>query len=453
MSTWSEEAHGREKPDPASPGVSDERTAASDDRPRLLFVSPQFLFPMDAGGKIRTANILKNLKNGAFQIDLISPAPAVKGRTQGHGDPSSDLLEKWRPALSEICDTFHAWPGPASGPIARARRVAGLLTPLPVSIWTDATGAARAAVADAVRKGPDLIIYDYIHSLALRPTGATPAASIGAETPTIVFTHNLETEIFRRHRDLAEGPMRLLYAAEAAKMARFEGAGVRAVDGVIAVSEKDASAFKDQFDASDVQAIPTGVDLEFFSFESPADDADPIVTFTGSMDWRANQEGLSWFLHEVWPHIAAARPDAAFRVIGKNPPPGLVKAAKDAGANWTFTGFVDDIRDHARGAAYVIPIRAGSGTRIKAFEAMAMGAPVVSTTVGVEGLELTPVEHYLNADDPQAFAVAVVRLLNEPEMRNDLAQRARARVEARQSQAAAAAVFEAYCLRILKGRG
>jgi glycosyltransferase involved in cell wall biosynthesis len=127
----------------------------------------------------------------------------------------------------------------------------------------------------------------------------------------------------------------------------------------------------------------------------------------------------------------------------------MVEAAAAKRFNWRFTGFVDDVRDHARGEAYVIPLRVGGGTRIKAYEAMAMGVPVVSTALGVEGLPVTPGEHFLLADDARGFAAAVVRLLAEPALGARLAGAARRLVEENFSHAAAARVFERHCLAVL----
>ena len=403
-------------------------------RPRLLFVSPQFLFPMDAGGKIRTANILKHMKGGAFHIDLIAPVATEDER-------------KWRGEITALADEFHAFApsGDARSVAGRLARAAALFTPSPVSVGSGGVGPARAAVAAGLARGADLVVYDYVHSAAFAPR-ASAAASV-------IFAHNVETEIFRRHVGAAGFPMKLVYALEAVKMARFERRAAGSVDGVIAVSARDADFFRKETKAPFVASVPTGVDADFFAYAPPPDDAPPDIVFTGSMDWRANIDGLGWFMDRVWPLIADARPDARpdarLTVVGRNPPRALQDAAQARGINWRFTGFVEDVRDHARGAVYVIPLRVGGGTRLKAFEAMAMGLPVVSTALGVEGLELRAGEHYLEADEAPLFAEAVLHLLADPARRRALSAAARARVEARHSHAMAARAFEDACLRVL----
>jgi glycosyltransferase involved in cell wall biosynthesis len=164
------------------------------------------------------------------------------------------------------------------------------------------------------------------------------------------------------------------------------------------------------------------------------------------MDWLANIDGIEFLMNEIWPQIAAAEPAAKVLVVGRNPPERLVEAARRRALPWTFTGFVDDIRPYVHASdAYLIPLRIGSGTRIKAYEAMAMGCPVVSTTIGVEGLPLDPDHHYLRADSPGAFASAVVRLLADRALRRQLARAARDYVQSHFGWKGVATAFEGIC--------
>lgn len=383
---------------------------------------------MDAGGKIRSAGILKHLKGGAFETRLVMPAAA-------------EAATRWKSEIDLLADAAAMYrPGPR-GFALTARRAAGLFSKTPVSAHADADAAARKAVGAALRDGPDLVVFDYVQSLAM--------ASARLAIPHLFFAHNVESEILNRHAAVAKGVMKTVWRHEAAKMRRFEMRACKAANGVIAVSARDADIFRAEFGASMALAIPTGVDPDYFRFSPPADDAPPELVFTGSMDWKANQDGLCWFMDEVWPLIMADRPDAKFTIVGKSPPPAMIARAKARALNWRFTGFVDDIRDHARGAAFVIPLRVGGGTRIKAFEAMAMGLPVVSTSLGVEGLPVKPGEHCLTADDPRAFAAAMLRLIDNPDLRARLAAAARSHVENNFSHRAAARKFEECCLEIL----
>jgi glycosyltransferase involved in cell wall biosynthesis len=247
--------------------------------------------------------------------------------------------------------------------------------------------------------------------------------------------------------------MRLLWPGQARKMQRFEADTLRRFDRVIAVSKRDARALQERFALPRVDPVDTGVDLVFFQSTPrpalPARDAGTIV-FTGVMDSPANIEGIRFLLDRVWPAIVAVRPAARLLVVGRNPPESLVRAAP---TGVRFTGTVDDIRPHVAAAHLaVIPLNVGSGTRIKAFEAMAMGRPVVSTTVGVEGLDVVPGEHLLVADDPAGFVAAILRLLDDPRLGDTLAGNARALIEEKFSWAHVARQFEAVCLDALAAR-
>jgi glycosyltransferase involved in cell wall biosynthesis len=232
-------------------------------------------------------------------------------------------------------------------------------------------------------------------------------------------------------------------------MRRFEAAALRAFDGVIAVSERDGQEFKQAYGIAAPRVIPTGVDLDFFSWTAPTAPGaaqPPTAVFTASMDSAANIDGVRFFMAEVWPLVLARQADAHFVVIGRNPPAALLREAQGR-PGVRFTGYVDDVRQHVRPAqVFVMPLRVGGGTRLKAFEGMAMGCPVLSTTVGIEGLDVTPGLHFLLADSAADLAAAVLRLFSEAPLRVALSRAARQVVEKRFGHRVAAQAFERICL-------
>jgi glycosyltransferase involved in cell wall biosynthesis len=399
-------------------------------RSRLLFVSPRFLFPMDQGGKIRTGNILRAMKGGAFDLTLASPAPADHARYAADTAAASDR--------------FIWWPERQPSPI---RRVMALASRLPVAAATDRSAAGTAVVRAALAEKPDVVVVDFPHADVLVP-GRIEAASL-------MFTHNVEAEIFERHANRARGLWRLIWADQSRKMTRLEQDSLARYDTVLAVSERDRDALAKRYCLPAVEAIETGVDLDFFGM-SPAEAADPgadggTIVFTATMSWAANVDGIHFLLDEVFPLLLRARPQIRAVIIGRNPPASLSDKIRDRGLPVTLTGFVDDIRPHvAEANVYVIPLFVGSGTRIKAFEAMAMGRPVVSTTLGVEGLDVTDGENYLRADDAASFARSILTLMDDASMRVRLAAAARRLVEDRFSWSRVARQFEAICLRTLQ---
>jgi glycosyltransferase involved in cell wall biosynthesis len=398
-------------------------------RPRLLFVSPRFLFPADSGGKIRTTQILRNLRGGAFEVTLLSPS-------------SAHLRAQHAADIAAVCDRFEWWEEDARGAWHALTRLRHVFSDLPIPVASDRSAHGARAVAAALAQRPDLAVFDFPHSAVLAP------ATIG--TPSALFTHNVEAEIFRRHLEVAANPItRALWEQQHARMVGFERQTLQRFDRVIAVSDRDARVFAETYGVSSVRVIPTGVDLDYFAYAAPQ--PKQRVVFTGSMDWLANIDGIDWFMDEVWPRVLAREPEASMTVIGRTPPERLVSKARARGFAWSFTGFVDDVRPRAQGASvFVIPLRVGGGTRIKAFEAMAMGIPVVSTAIGVEGLAIEDGRHYLRADDADGFAAAVVRLLAEPALGLELSVAARHHVEAKFSNRAAGRAFEVICLEAMK---
>ena len=400
-------------------------------RPRLLFVSPRFLFPMNEGGKIRTGNLLRGLKGGAFEIALASPAPAG--------------VDAFAADIDAACDRFVSWPARRA---STRERTLALAASVPVSVATDRSATGRAAIARAVAEWrPGVIVADFPHATVLLPDRTEAALAM--------FTHNVEAEIFERHARQTSGVRALVWHDQARKMRRFEGEALRRYDSVIAVSTRDADALKRRYGLKRVEPIDTGVDLEFFRLmPPPARERADTVVFTGVMDSPANIDGIAFLMDDIWPLVARARPDARALVVGRNPAASLIATARQRGLPWSFTGSVADIRPHvAEGDVSVIPLRIGSGTRIKAFEAMAMGRPVVATGVGIEGLDIEADRHFLQADEAASFAAAIVRLLDDAALRQRIAGAARTRLEERFSWATVARQFEAICGRAARTGG
>ena len=396
-------------------------------RPRLVFISPVFLFPNDAGGKIRTTNVLRGMKGGAFDVTLVSVATANQEK-------------RWEAEIEGVCDKFISWEAEASQP--KWLRALDLLSALPVNVIVDRTVNGTAAVqAAAESSAADVIVFDFVHSAVLWPAHLSCAS--------VCFTHNVEAEIFARHAKVATDPLRRwMWSSQHKKMQRFEREALARFTAVVAVSDRDARFLRDKYELADVRSIPTGVDLDFFSWqEPPAVDAagPPTVVFTGSMDWAANIDGVQYFLKEVWPLVVLEQADARFVVVGRNPPASLVALAHRM-QNVELTGFVDDVRPYVHSAhAFVIPLLVGGGTRIKAFEAMAMGCPIVSTSIGTEGLGAEAEVHFLERDSAREMARAVLALLRDGDLRHRLSKDARAVVERRFGHQVAAGVFEEIC--------
>ena len=394
-------------------------------KPKLLFISTRFLFPVDSGGKIRTTQILRGLLGGAFHITLASPAP-------------TNARELFGQELATVCDRFVDWPERQSTAWLTVQRFLLLSSRLPVPVAIDRSRQGRTKIARLIREGPQVVVFDFPHAAVLAPAHIT--------IPSVLFTHNVEAEIFERHAKVEKSKLRkILWQSQHRKMVAFEKQTLNRFDLVIAVAERDAEVFRAKFDVENTSVISTGVDLDFFSFQNPP--STERCVFIGSMDWLANIDAMNYFMDDIWPLVQRQRPDAQMLVVGRTPPSSLVQKAKESGLNWQFTGYVDDVRPYVHSASVsVIPLRVGGGTRLKVYEAMALGCPVVSTQTGVEGLPVEHDRHYLCANNPVDFAAKIIELFDSPSRRLGQARAARALVEENFSFRRVAQQFGEYCL-------
>jgi glycosyltransferase involved in cell wall biosynthesis len=199
---------------------------------------------------------------------------------------------------------------------------------------------------------------------------------------------------------------------------------------------------KKMFLIESVSSVPTGVDVEYFAPQAATTPRADLV-FCGSMDWLPNVDAVVHFVADILPLIRRELPEATFTIAGRSPDAKVLKAVEGI-RGITVTGKVDDMRPYLWGSKIsVVPIRIGGGTRLKIYECMAAGLPVVSSTVGAEGLRYTDDEDILLADDPPAFAAACVRLLKDAAARQTLAQNALHRVQSEFSWEAVSRDFEA----------
>jgi len=235
-------------------------------------------------------------------------------------------------------------------------------------------------------------------------------------------------------------------------MLRYESHALGQFDGVVAVSEADRHTFARLYPGvirRPVHVVPTGVDTEFFS-ATPSPAAGRALVFTGSMDWLPNEDAMAYFCREILPRIRADEPEVSLAIVGRAPTPAVQKLAADHRV--TVTGRVDDVRPFMKEAAvYVVPLRIGGGTRLKIYEAMAMGRSVVSTTVGAEGLPVVSGRHVMIADEPHTFARTVVRLLRDVNRRRSLEAEGRALVVERYDWSAVAGELEDALVRFAQG--
>jgi len=281
------------------------------------------------------------------------------------------------------------------------------------------SAALSRRVADAVRSEPSAWVV--AHSYHVAP------AALASGRPVWIDFHNLDSEIWRRVAETARSAGERLFARiQAPRVAELEGRLARAASAVSCVSDRDADALRRIGARAAPRVVPNGVDLSRYEMR-PSQPPGEIVFFVGDLSWPPNAEAVRWLRDRVWPELRRRRPGASAEILGRGAPPDL---AADAPDGFRLLGEGGDTRPHwARAAVTVVPLLAGGGTRLKIVEAAACGVPVVSTSVGAEGLELHGGIDILLRDDPAGFAEAVATLLADPAAARRQAEAARTRVE------------------------
>lgn len=389
---------------------------------KLLWIKTDFLHPTTRGGQIRTLETVRQLhrRHEVHYVAFDDPASPEGPRRAG-----------------EYCARFWAVPHavpPKTSPRFAAQLVQGLADPLPVAVLRYRSAAMRERITQLLAgENYDRVVCDF----------PFPAPNIPENTQFVLFQHNVETMIWRRHAEHGATALhRWYFRRQAERMFAFEQALCRRAGYVIAVSENDARTMREEFGITNVADVPTGVDVEGFAAPAGETAAGPEIVFTGSMDWMANIDGAEWLAAEVLPRIWEKKPEVRAALVGRNPAARVRDLAGKDG-RVTVTGTVDDVRPWLWGAALsVVPLRIGGGTRLKIYEAMAAGVATVSTAVGAEGLPVNDGEHLRLADTPEAFARACLELLDNQEERRRMAAAARRLVESRYSWEAAAQRFE-----------
>jgi len=377
---------------------------------RLLWVKSGPLVPLDAGGKIRSFNLLKELAR-RHEVTLFT-----------------FYAEQPDDTHAALAQYFHRvialpFPIPDAGSTGDYFNYAkNLFTTRPYSMskyckpWV--AEKLRAHLRDHTY---DVIVCDFLLTAAVIPWEVP--------TPVVLFTHNVEAVIWRRHFEVARNPIwKAVSWREWYLIDRFERRMLARADSVLTVSENDKHIFSKFVDPAKITVVQTGVDLDYFHPSAKPEQPQRLV-FTGSMDWMPNEDGVFNFVEESFPLIRREIPNAELWVVGRKPSDKL-KALATPTSGVHVTGTVDDIRPYVwQSAVYIVPLHIGGGTRIKIFEALGMGKAVVSTTIGAEGLPVTHGEHLILADTPADFAHESVRLMRDPAARDRLGSNARALLE------------------------
>ncbi len=392
---------------------------------RILWVKVGGLWPPNTGGRLRSLHMLAELSQ-RHRVSLLT--------TQRLADEAASLRVRL-PGCERIDAIPYTLPkqGTARFALAVARSWA---SPYPADLWRWRIPAVRARIREWIKEGVDLCVADFLVAMPNLPTRPS--------TPVVLFEHNVEYMIWKRLHEVEKRPWRrALLALEWRKMRHYEAQACARAGLTVAVSEADRALLAANAPGADIRAIGTGVDTAYFH-PNGAVEAPATLVFTGSMDWYPNEDAVLNFIATILPELRREVPGLSLAVVGRDPSDRLRAAC--AAARVHVTGTVADVRPYvAEAAVYVVPLRIGGGTRLKIFEALAMGKAVVSTRVGAEGLPIVSGQHFLQADSPADFAQAVVTLLKDPDRRHTLGMAGRRQVEERYSWTQVTRQFEDHC--------
>lgn len=368
----------------------------------ILFLSRWFPYPLNNGSKIRILQLLRGLAT-RHTVSLIAFADEEGAQPDA-------------PELAALCDEVHVVAWQPFDPGSRAARL-GLFRLTPRSIVDTYSPAMAACIADCLGRGS----YDLI--IASQATMASYRDLFGA-IPCLFEEVELGV-LYEQYARAASLRGRARYGLSWVKHRRYLARLLAQYTACSVASEREralvaAAAPAVARDARRVEVVPNCVDTAVYRNGNATPQPDSLI-FTGSFRYFANHEAMVWFLDEIYPLVQAQRPAVGLTITGDHAGLALPPAT-----NVTLAGFVDDVHALIAGAwCSIVPLLSGGGTRLKILEAMALGTPVVATSKGAEGLDARAGEHLLVADTPQAFAAAVVRLLDDAELRARLARNGR----------------------------
>lgn len=375
----------------------------------LLWLSHFVPYPPKGGAFQRSYNLIKQVSR-YYDIYLI----AVKHKSSTH--PINDDAEA-KAALSEFCKdvVIVDLSGNFSG--------VGLLLQVLKSLFGRRSITVNGFISGYLREqikrllSHEKIVLAHIDAISL-----APYESILGTIPKVLNHHGAEGLMVRRRIKREKSVVkRLLFRLEAYRLVNDEKRYCGRFDKNLVVSDLDKTLLQSVARNAEYTVIENGVDVGFFNLQKRSA-TNPSIIFAGRLDQYSNRDGILWFCSEVWPLIQKQAPDCRLMLIGNNPPDELKRLAM-ANANITVPGFVDDVRDYFKAAMVCItPIRSGGGTRIKVLDALAMGMPIVATSIAAEGLEVTDEENILIADDAEKYAAQIVRLFQNPDLRERLGE-------------------------------
>jgi polysaccharide biosynthesis protein PslH len=362
---------------------------------RVLYFSPRVCWPMISGAHLRDFYLARQLAGRAILTYI--GLDSGKSRT-----PASALRES--PELLSGAEILTIPRDPSYRP---ANLVRGLIGPIPLNVLNFTSAAVMAELERILQdRSFDAIQIESVHLIAY----ARRIRQLCPRARLICDWHNIESEILTRYAERESNPLRALYARRTAALSRrMESQFLCLGHAHTVCSEREREILLQRVPQARIEVVGNGVDVEYFAASPTQNQVRRDLVFVGRMDYHANIDAALFFAKKIWPLVRARRPELRFVVVGAQPTSEVLALRDLAGV--TVTGTVDDVRPFYHSAlAAVVPLRVGGGTRLKVLEAMAAGTPVISTTLGAEGLAVTAGKDILVADSSEAIADTIASL-------------------------------------------
>ncbi|MEZ4593073.1 MAG: glycosyltransferase [Chloroflexota bacterium] len=390
---------------------------------RILFLTQIIPYPPNAGPRVKTWHVLRYLHERGHEVTL-----------------ASFVREEERPYLARldaVCTAVHTVPIKRSRVADVGYWLKSHLSGRPFLVERDDLSGMRQLVLRLIAEQP----FDVVHADQLTMAQfALDAKKLGGQKrPFILFdAHNATWSIWERMRQNAPWFLKPVYQIEENRIQKYEGMLVEQFDHTLVVIDPDRNLLlqgvapgKAAALAQRISSVPIAVDVAVLQPVQRQAGSRNILTL-GTLSYPPNADGIRWFLQAIFPLIQQQVPDVTLTVIGKNPPADFVQMAEQLKGAITVTGYVEDLTPYMEAAALmVVPVRAGSGMRVRLLEAFARAMPTVTTTIGLEGIIAEADKEILLADEPQAFAAATVNLLKDVGLQEMLAGNGRKLAEAR----------------------
>jgi glycosyltransferase involved in cell wall biosynthesis len=394
-------------------------------RLRILWLSHFVPYPPKGGCFQRSYNLISRVGRH-HDVHLI----ALRHKASTHpaaqiAMAKEELLRHCRTV--EIVDISSATT--PHGLVARGLKSIATATPFNVAVYES------AAMREHIRALCSRVRFDVFHYDTIGLAQYLPDTGDG---PTVMTHHGAESHMIHRRIRLERNvAKRAFFTFEWLALERYERAMCRRFDANVTMSDDDGRLLHAIAPDATFTTVANGVDIGYFT-PAPAT-SDRSIVFAGRLDQYSNRDGILYFMNEAWPALSREFPDATIDILGHNPPEELRQIAART-PQVTVTGFVDDIRPYfQRATAAICPVRDGGGTRIKVLDALAQGKPLVSTSIGCEGIAVVPERDVLVADSAADFVRQLARVFRDPALRQRLAENGRRVTEERYSWDALAA--------------